>query len=491
MEDAIVIAAEVARGTGALSNEPVTTAILRDSTGLERTVRIVGGPTADGGLARLAGHVVPIAGARVPIDLRERPRRVASSRSETGFVDRFGSSLPFGPTSTSWIRNDPSGTWDASKLPVMFVLALPRSRDLGADAIGELEVAMRTWGRVACTSFRARFAEERAIVSGDDGINGVFFHDDVWPAELVPGAVGQTIVHVDATGKLRDADIHLNGVQFRFSNDGVAKSVADAPGAQDARSVLVHELGHALGLGHSNDPRATMSVSGSGLRWRSLEKDDVDGVCSLYPGIGSAGCDEDPCPSGFLCVAGACQRPGELADVCSPCTPGADACEAAGDDARCVAIGSGASAGRVCGRPCARDVDCAAGFACRPTTEAGDLQCVSLAGCKNGASLCSTNAECTQPSSVCREGVCVGRPDGVITDAGPSREDAGTDGGVALPVASGGGCDCQLSSAAVTRGRGGHGGELTKSAVRTPSSPAWSVIAWITAVLLVRRAGRR
>ena len=34
---------------------------------------------------------------------------------------------------------------------IAFVLAVPRNRDLGADAIGELDVATRTWGRPACT----------------------------------------------------------------------------------------------------------------------------------------------------------------------------------------------------------------------------------------------------------------------------------------------------------------------------------------------------
>lgn len=395
MEDAIVIAAEVAPGTGVLANEPVTTATLRTVTGdRERLVRIVGGPTTDGGFARLAGHVVPVLGARVPFDLREhlRPR-----------------SLPL--PGQHWVRNTPPGTWDASKLPLTFILASPTSSDLGDATESELDVAARTWGRPACTGFRARFGGVQPTLSGDDGRNGVFFHDDTWPEALEPGALAQTILHEDGAGKLRDTDIHVNGAEFRWSTDG-------APGTQDLRGVLVHEIGHALGLGHSTDARATMNISGSGLRWRSLEQDDIDGVCTLYPGAGSAGCDADPCPAGMSCVAGACQRRGDRADVCAPCAPELGACEAAGDGARCIDIGSGETAGRVCGRSCVRDADCGAGFACRPTSEAGDLQCVSLMDCRNGASPCRVDADCKQAGAVCRGAVCVGPREDVRHDAG-------------------------------------------------------------------------
>lgn len=342
----------------------------------------------------------------------------------------------------SFAPNTPAGTWPAASLPVPFVLALPRSRDVGAEAAAELEVALRAWSRPSCSGFRARFDGERVAASADDGVNVVVFHDDAWPAELVPGAVAQTVVHTDAMGRYRDADIHLNGKDFRFSLEG-----SPAPGTLDLRSVLVHELGHALGLGHSSDPVATMFASGSGLRWRSLEKDDVDGVCSLYPGAGVAGCEAAgplACPAPLLCVAGSCQRRFDARDVCSPCERAVGACEAAGDGARCIDIGAGATAGRVCGRSCAVDAECGAGFRCRPTSEAGDLQCVSETGCANGASTCTTDAECK--GALCRGGVCVGPAAGASGDGGGDGDggsDAGADAGASAPPPDDDGCGCR------------------------------------------------
>ncbi len=362
--------------------------------------------------------------------------------------------------------NIPAGTWPTSALPVPFVLALPRGRDVGAEAAVELEVALRTWPRASCTSWRARFDGERVATAADDGVNVVLFHDDAWPTELIPGAIAQTVIHTDVDGHYRDADIHLNGKDFRFSLDGRA-------GTQDLRSILVHELGHALGLGHASDPRATMFATGSGLRWRSLEQDDVDGVCSLYPGTGTAGCSALPCPAPFLCVANGCQRPGEPRDVCSPCERVADACEGAGDSARCIDIGAGASAGRVCGRACTTDAACGADFHCLRTTEAGDLQCVSDSACRNGASPCQTDAAC--PGALCRAGACVGPPP-ALPDAGTpdgGAADAGGDAGPSPLDSGGGGCSCRVA---------------------TGEAPWRGLLAWLAAgtlALLLRARGRR
>lgn len=49
----------------------------------------------------------------------------------------------------------------------------------------------------------------------------------------------------EATGEVREADVEVNAVGFRWSVDGQVE------GTRSLRAVLAHELGHALGLDHA------------------------------------------------------------------------------------------------------------------------------------------------------------------------------------------------------------------------------------------------
>lgn len=414
-DHATVISVEVRPSD--VGDEPLSTAILRDDRGRLHSVSILAGKNPHGGFTKPVGFVIPIVGDRVRIDLREEERDE--------------------PLVNAWTATGPK--WNT--FPVAYALAMPGSRDVGLEAGNELDIAGRSWSTIKCTSFRASFSGTTNNPAGQDSVNGVYFHDDMWPMGLTPKGLAQTIVHFDTNMVINDADIHVNGADYKFSLQGSGS-------IPDVRSILTHEMGHSVGLGHSSVMNATMFATyGGGVAWRSLEADDSDGICSLYPGTGAPGCDTTPCPGGFVCVADRCERQGALGEVCSPCVPVAGSCAGAGDDARCVTYPNG---GHLCGRACTIDAECGNGFHCKPTTTSGDLQCISDDNCATGPNPCTSDAQCTMIASTkCMMGACVD----VTMPGADAGADAAADGGTGTMPTTG----CHCNTAPSSSGNGAWG----------------------------------
>jgi peptidoglycan hydrolase-like protein with peptidoglycan-binding domain len=71
-------------------------------------------------------------------------------------------------------------------------------------------------------------------------------------------------------------DMHFDDQEtWATTHDG------NGPGSIDLLSVAIHELGHALGLRHTNVPEAIMYPTYSGNR-RTLAADDISGIQSIY-----------------------------------------------------------------------------------------------------------------------------------------------------------------------------------------------------------------
>lgn len=109
----------------------------------------------------------------------------------------------------------------------------------------------------------------------------------------------------------RTHDIVRAEILFNTSHQRFGVAEGNAPAAfYDIQNTLTHELGHALGLEHSDDKDATMFAGAlpGETRKRQLGNDDIDGLKTLYadaPNLGAgAGCGANQAPAATMPLIG-------------------------------------------------------------------------------------------------------------------------------------------------------------------------------------------
>ncbi len=119
--------------------------------------------------------------------------------------------------------------------------------------------------------------------------NIIIFRDESWPYGGNATLALTTVTYAVDSGEIRDADLEINSDQVTFSTSEDSVSV-------DFLSIMTHEAGHILGLAHSPSPGATMVVEypPESVTLRTLEADDVAGICAVYPPGTEAVCDSSP-----------------------------------------------------------------------------------------------------------------------------------------------------------------------------------------------------
>ena len=182
-----------------------------------------------------------------------------------------------------------------------------------------VEGAGKIWGRPSytCTPLTLTTTEEKTKpgVVARDGVNRVMFVTDRWCRKTGTddrlcyprSTLAITTVMADSTGRIIEADIEVNGINFTWE-DRMAHPKA---GGQDLQTAVVHELGHLVGLDHNcaypgsnyrrinneGDPvpecatasysmRSTVmypSANDNGELKRRLSADETQFVCEIYP----------------------------------------------------------------------------------------------------------------------------------------------------------------------------------------------------------------
>ncbi len=219
--------------------------------------------------------------------------------------------------------------------------------DVGPEStLQAVEASVESWNQAAdgCSAtirFMLTAPKEGLCAGFDDqgkNENVIVWRTDHWGNDQIdydPQALAlTTLTYVsdegnDQDGRILDADIEFNGVTRHFTTDPSAN-----PNSYDIQNDLTHELGHVLGLDHTcydgwfdERPKddqgnpipdcSPASLLPDSIRQatmypysqpdetdkRSLEQDDIDGICGIYPSDRKAGACQavDLTPKGCGC----------------------------------------------------------------------------------------------------------------------------------------------------------------------------------------------
>ncbi|MBS2015705.1 MAG: matrixin family metalloprotease [Deltaproteobacteria bacterium] len=198
-------------------------------------------------------------------------------------------------------RGGPPLSWRT--LPLQYRFQRDGSSKLDMDLAREAaRRAFDTWSEVRCKSGRTslRFEEgpditrDKPLKKKSQGSEpfGIYFRDETWPYASGDDALAITSQTFGMySGYIEYADIEINTSQRQYA-------VGDEEPGIDLQAVFTHEIGHYIGLAHSNASDSIMVARycqsadrcGKDVETaRALAQDDIDAVCALYPPSGIAG----------------------------------------------------------------------------------------------------------------------------------------------------------------------------------------------------------
>jgi len=224
------------------------------------------------------------------------------------------------------------------------------------DAAGTKEIAgdtefpvidnvINTWNNATqgCSYLQILNQGKKDIEVGRDNVNVIKFRDVSWcrpetqddPARCHPDSAAgiTTATYVDdgsssRDGALVDADVELNGVGFALAVNG--QTLSNASCLSELQNTLTHEIGHVQGLEHTclapgdpprvDDKGAPVPSCGNAtqaqqdatmynfqdcgeVKKETLEPDDINAICAIYPQAKDPGTCEPVAAPGGCCEA--------------------------------------------------------------------------------------------------------------------------------------------------------------------------------------------
>lgn len=186
--------------------------------------------------------------------------------------------LLFAPTSEAYthMTNDLGAPLHWRQMPIQFSINPENPFGLSEEEVEEAVLAaVESWETVGAAIEFEYLGTTDTQTNGFDGSNVIYFTDR-WEESSSKAAMTYNWTTDD--GAIVAFDIGVNAKDWEWT-------VTENNAVMDLENVMAHELGHVLGLGHSDiDDLATMweSTTRGELIKRSLRPDDENGLMAIY-----------------------------------------------------------------------------------------------------------------------------------------------------------------------------------------------------------------
>ncbi len=171
----------------------------------------------------------------------------------------------------AYVLLSPRRSWASTPVAIRVYTGPNTTINDGDGGVTAVTGAVKAWGMISASTTSQKAVRGQAPATIELNSNGKICTGSCLAATLTGYYSGSTIY---------DADVYTN-TRYSFTssreNDGCS-------GEYDIDGIMVHEVGHVIGIGHSDVAGATMypSVSSCNINNRTLESDDLAAKNDLY-----------------------------------------------------------------------------------------------------------------------------------------------------------------------------------------------------------------
>ncbi|HSE37078.1 MAG TPA: putative Ig domain-containing protein, partial [Blastocatellia bacterium] len=209
------------------------------------------------------------------VPMRRQPPEYQRAKSSHEFHPQF--KLLYPVKSVRWFQPD-------SNQPIVFLVNPDGAPN--PQVVEDVGAAMNAWSNVEGSSLRVVNGGASNVCSSQRTANAITFNN--CDGRFAPSAECSRIIALGGLRWTRELTRQVNGQSYVTAEYGFVSfnpySACSFDNHCDLQEVATHELGHALGLGHSQHPESTMfSAAHFEGRCASITEDDAQGIAFLYP----------------------------------------------------------------------------------------------------------------------------------------------------------------------------------------------------------------